>query len=162
MKKYFKRPTMIEAVQWTGLNAAEVIKFTGGKARPSKDFVKVFTLFGERIAKVSDYILKDSCGNLSVCDPYEFTKDYEEFEDGIDVSVTRTRQFINEPKATVKRTIANKKVSAVIESQGGLTRLFVNGEEISNVSDLYFTHDAKKENQPVLSYTALVENAFKK
>lgn len=160
MKKYFKRPTMIEAVQWTGQNAAEVIKFTGGKARPSNDFVKVFTPFGERAAKVSDYILKDSRGNLSVCEPYEFTRTYEEFEDGIDVSVTETRQFINEPKAKIKRTIANKKVSAVIESQGGLTKLFVNGEEIPNVSDLYFTHDAKKKNQPVLSYTAFVENAF--
>lgn len=162
MKKYFKRPTMIEAVQWTGQNAAEVMKFTGGKARPSKDFVKVFTPFGERIAKASDYILKDSRGNLSVCEPYEFIRTYEEFDDGIDVSVTKTRQFINEPKATVKRTVSSKKVSAVIESQGGLTKLFVNGEEIPNVSDLYFTHDAKNENQPVLSYTALVENAFKK
>lgn len=162
MKKYFKRPTMIEAVQWTGLNAAEVIKFTGVKARQSKDFIKVFTPFGERIAKVSDYILKNSCGDLSVCSPYEFTRDYEEFEDGIDVSVTNTRQFINEPKATVKRTIASKKVSAVIESQGGLTKLFINGEEISNVSELYFNHIGDEKNQPVLSYTALVENAFKK
>ncbi len=160
--KYFKRPTMIEAVQWTGQNIGEVIKFTEGKVKRSEDFIKVFIPFGERTAKVSYYILKDSFGELSVCDPYEFTKTYEEFDDGIDVNVTSTRQFINEPKTTVKRTVASQKVKAVIESQDGFTRLFINGEEIPNIYELYFNHDTEKENQPVLSYTALVENALKK
>lgn len=157
--KYFKRPEMIEAIQWTGLNTGEVMKFTGSRARPAKDFIKVFTPFGDRIARVSDYIIKNSYGELFVCCPYEFYKTYEAFDDGIDVSTTR--QFINEPKATVKRTITSKKVKAVIKSQDGLTHLFINGEEISNISELYFSHDDGK-NQPVLSYTATVENAFKK
>lgn len=69
------------------------------------------------------------------------------------------RHFINEPKATVKRTISNKKVKAVIISQDGLTRLLINNKEIKNVSELYFNHDDTK-NQPVLSYTAMIENAF--
>lgn len=154
---YFKRPIMVEAIQWTGTNSEEIQKFTDGKMKRSKDIIKVNTVSGERSAAVSDYILKNSLGELSVCNSYEFRRDYEKFDDGMDVSVER--QFINEPKATVKRTISNKKVKAVIISQDGLTRLLINNKEIKNVSELYFNHDDTK-NQPVLSYTAMIENAF--
>lgn len=154
---YFKRPIMVEAVQWTGTNSEEIQKFIDRKMKRSKDIIKVNTVSGERSAAVSDYILKNSLGELSVCNSYEFRRDYEKFDDGMDVSVER--QFINEPKATVKRTISNKKVKAVIISQDGLTRLLINNKEIKNVSELYFNHDDTK-NQPVLSYTAMIENAF--
>ncbi len=162
---YFKRPEMVKAIQWDGRNTGEIINFTVGKAKlaakktvfASKDFLTVFTYSGERTANVSDYIIKDSDGSLSVCNAYEFRKNYEKFDDGIDVSVER--KFINEPKAIVKRTITNKKIKAEIVSQDGCTRLYIDGKEIKNITDIYFTHD-ESENTSILNYTAIVENAF--
>ncbi len=162
---YFKRPEMVKAFQWDGRNTDEIIAFTGGKAKlatkktvfASKDFLTVFTYSGERTANVSDYILKDSEGGLSVCNAYEFRKNYEKFDDGIDVSIER--KFINMPKAAVKRTITSKKIKAEIVSQDGCTWLFIDGKEIKNITDIYFSHD-ESENTPILNYTAMVENAF--
>lgn len=64
---YFKRPIMVEAIQWTGTNSEEIQKFTDRKMKRSKDIIKVNTVSGERSAAVSDYILKNSLGELSVC-----------------------------------------------------------------------------------------------
>jgi len=70
IKKYRKKPVVIEAVEWTGENLREVIDFTG--LHPSamkwtwdeyrdvvqKEGLKIFTLEGPLHASIGDFIMK--------------------------------------------------------------------------------------------------------
>lgn len=89
--KYRKKPVVIEAIQWTGLNLEEVKEFVGelltydiiddawklGKGRPHV-FMKIKTLEGDMEVSEKDFIIKGVNGEVYPCKPDIFEKTYEE------------------------------------------------------------------------------------
>ena len=67
MAKYRKKPVVIEAVQWTGENREEVLKFVGHDAFVGIEEISIFTLEGIMIASVGDYIIRGVQGELYPC-----------------------------------------------------------------------------------------------
>ena len=88
--KYRKKPVVIEAIQWTGLNLNEIIEFVGddliysicdtawevGKGRPHV-FMEIKTLEGNHKVSEKDYIIKGVQGEFYPCKPDIFEKTYE-------------------------------------------------------------------------------------
>jgi hypothetical protein len=89
--KYRKKPVVIEAIQWTGLNLEEIKEFAGesltydiiddawelGKGRPHV-FMKIKTLEGDMKVSKKDFIIKGVNGEVYPCKPDIFEKTYEE------------------------------------------------------------------------------------
>lgn len=89
MTKYRKIPVVIEAIQWTGDNLAEVIDLVG--LHPSvhnmswEDYeslvrdcgLKIFTLEGTMMASVGDYIIRGVDGEVYPCKPHIFERTYD-------------------------------------------------------------------------------------
>lgn len=94
VKKYRKKPVVIDAVQWDGLNIGEIVEFVGesleyqiidtayeaGVAPPHVDMV-IHTLEGDHRASVGDYIIKGVRGEFYPCKPDIFWQTYEECGD---------------------------------------------------------------------------------
>lgn len=90
IKKYSTKPTVVEAVQWTGANIQEILDFCG---KDNALFVEIeteepfeyplfslyiITLEGMMSAKVSDYIIKGVLGEFYPCKEDAFIFKYEE------------------------------------------------------------------------------------
>ena len=90
IKKYSTKPTVIEAVQWTGTNIQEILDFCG---KDNALFVEIeteepfeyplfslyiITLEGMMLAKVSDYIIRGVLGEFYPCKEDAFILKYEE------------------------------------------------------------------------------------
>lgn len=86
IKKYRKKPVVIEAVEFKGFeNIEEVQKFMKGSIKlnfPGDDendvHMLIETLEGTMIAKVGDYIIKGVNGEYYPCKADIFHKTYEE------------------------------------------------------------------------------------
>jgi DUF917 family protein len=76
VKKYRKKPVVVEATQWTGDNTAEIMKWVGGKAY-FRGTLYIMTLEGDHRASVGDYIIKGIKGEFYPCKPDIFEKTYE-------------------------------------------------------------------------------------
>lgn len=84
--KYRKRPVVIEAVKYNGLNLVEIQKFIGesletdfydnGVTAPILSLI-IPTLEGDMKAKPGDYIIKGVNGEFYPCKPDIFEKTYE-------------------------------------------------------------------------------------
>lgn len=92
--QYRKKPVVIDAIQWTGGNLADVIEFTDGY-RPDikgthaamkweeyrdlveRDGLKIYTLEGKMSASVGDWIIQGVKGELYPCKPDIFAQTYE-------------------------------------------------------------------------------------
>lgn len=88
--KYRKKPVVIEAVQWTGLNLEEIKSFVGnslqyyfidtacevGKYIPQVNII-IKTLEGDHICTKGDFIIKGVHGEFYPCKPDIFEKTYE-------------------------------------------------------------------------------------
>ena len=88
--KYRKKPVVIEAVQWTGINLEEIKSFVGeslkytiidgawkaGIGKPAVS-MEINTLEGVMEASVGDYIIKGVNGEFYPCKPDIFEKTYE-------------------------------------------------------------------------------------
>lgn len=88
--KYRKKPVIIEAVQWNGINLTELKEFVGdslkyeyydaaykaGVAPPVID-VTIHTLEGDMKAEKGDYIIKGVKGEFYPCKPDIFEQTYE-------------------------------------------------------------------------------------
>lgn len=88
--KYRKKPVVIEAIQWNGLNLEEVKAFVGesliydiidtawqvGKGAPHVN-MKIKTLDGDMRANKGDFIIKGVNGEFYPCEPDIFEKTYE-------------------------------------------------------------------------------------
>lgn len=88
--KYRKKPIVIEAIQWNGLNLEEIKEFVGdsliynisdaawkvGKGTPTVH-IKIKTLEGTMIAKAGDYIIRGVNGEMYPCKADIFEKTYE-------------------------------------------------------------------------------------
>jgi hypothetical protein len=84
--KYRKKPVVIEAVQWTGENTAEVDEFTNSKfgyqlGTDNVLRVCIDTLEGTMLANPGDYIIKGVNGEFYPCKPDVFAKTYEPVEE---------------------------------------------------------------------------------
>lgn len=88
--KYRKKPVIIEAVQWTGLNLEEIKSFVGesleyeiydaawraGAGAPMMD-INIKTLEGKMQVSKDDYIIKGIQGEFYPCKPDIFEATYE-------------------------------------------------------------------------------------
>jgi hypothetical protein len=93
MRKFRKKPVVIEAVQWTGQNLMEVVgSFTGRHGSVhhlkwqeyeelvAREGLKIFTLEGAMKADVGDWIIKGVKGEFYPCKPDIFAATYEPAE----------------------------------------------------------------------------------
>lgn len=90
VRKYRKKPVVIDAIKWTGKNLREVIAFTGLHPSAQKwtwkeyaaivdgEGLKIFTLEGPLMASIGDMILKGVKGEFYPCKPDIFEATYEE------------------------------------------------------------------------------------
>ena len=90
--KFRKKPVVIDAVQWTGENLLQVIRFTGQHASAmsykwedyedlvSRDGLKIFTLEGVMKASIGDWIIKGVKGEYYPIKADIFAKTYEAVE----------------------------------------------------------------------------------
>lgn len=88
--KYKKKPVVIEAIQWNGINLEEVKQFVGdnlkyqiidsawqvGKGRPYV-LMEIKTLEGTMKVSERDFIIKGVNGEFYPCKPDIFEKTYE-------------------------------------------------------------------------------------
>ncbi|QHJ81833.1 MAG: hypothetical protein [Caudoviricetes sp.] len=88
-----KRPVVVEAVQWTGINLHEVICFTDGPPQNrshhagmmwenyrdlvKREGLKIYTLEGVMSADIGDWIIKGVKGEHYPCKPDVFAITYE-------------------------------------------------------------------------------------
>lgn len=98
IKKYRKKPVIVEAIQLDNLNASDITHWIGkdkaklnlesetayqvGKAPPVFG-VTIKTLEGDMKAMPGDYIIKGVNGEFYPCKPDIFDKTYEEVENEI-------------------------------------------------------------------------------
>lgn len=90
--KYRKKPVVIEAIQWTGLNLEEIKAFVGESLEYEYDIIdtawkagigapcvnmKIKTLEGDMYADKGDYVIKGVNGEFYPCKPDIFEKTYE-------------------------------------------------------------------------------------
>ena len=78
-RAYRKKPVVVEAVQWTGENHAEMCEFIDSEAfdfTPRIELV-IHTLEGDHHASPGDYIIKGVNGEFYPCKPDIFAKTYE-------------------------------------------------------------------------------------
>jgi hypothetical protein len=79
IKKYKKKPVVIEAVQWEVKNIFEVKQFLWGVEYNLKgDSIYIPTLEGVMETQKNDYIIKGVNGEFYPCKPDIFKKTYEE------------------------------------------------------------------------------------
>jgi len=88
--KAVKKPVKVEFIIWKGDNLKEIIAFTGlhdsAKKWSWKDYeqvvkengLKIFTLEGNHLASIGDYIIKGIAGEFYPCKPDIFKETYEE------------------------------------------------------------------------------------
>ena len=77
--RYRKRPVVIEAVQFTGRNDAEVMAFCPTARDPAdrKPNLIIPTLEGEMLVSVGDWVIKGVQGEFYPCKPDIFEATYE-------------------------------------------------------------------------------------
>lgn len=92
IKKYRKKPVVVEAIEWTGKNLKEIIDFTGRnesakwwsweefESMVKEHGLKIFTLEGTMLASIGDWIIKGISGECYPCKPDIFEKTYERVE----------------------------------------------------------------------------------
>ena len=78
IKRYRKKPVLIEAVQYNGENKVEVQLFMGKYLDECVRGLKIPTLEGDMFASAGDFIIKGVAGEFYPCKPDIFEQTYEE------------------------------------------------------------------------------------
>ncbi len=78
--KFRKKPVVIEAIQWTGVNINELSGFMKEYPRIIDRKIRIKTLEGSIYAKETDWIIKGVEGEFYPCDNNIFEKTYEKVE----------------------------------------------------------------------------------
>ena len=82
VKKFRKKPVVIEAIQWDGTNTFEVEEWCKGEfRREPTPHISIETLEGIMIARPNDYIIKGVQGEFYPCKPDIFEPTYDEVTD---------------------------------------------------------------------------------
>ena len=81
--KYRKKPVVIEAVQYTGKNSADIHEFAGDCVREpvGEKHLIIHTLEGDHECSLGDFIIKGVAGEFYPCKPDIFEQTYEKVED---------------------------------------------------------------------------------
>ena len=82
IKKYIKKPVIIEAMQLTRENQNEVLKFMSStpdlsRANKTPKGIIIHTLEGDMLASFGDYIIKGIHGEFYPCKPDIFLETYD-------------------------------------------------------------------------------------
>lgn len=84
MARFRKKPVVIEAVQYTGDNAGDILDFSGtavswaeGLYGENDEIISVDTLEGEMKVSDGDWIIKGVNGEFYPCKPDIFEKTYQ-------------------------------------------------------------------------------------
>ena len=84
MTRYRKKPVVIEAVQWTGENADEIVTFACPAAMLFPEGMRIKTLESATdeslLANVGDWIIRGVKGEFYPCKPDIFAATYEPAE----------------------------------------------------------------------------------
>ena len=77
--KYRNKPVIIDAIQWTGDNYAEVFEFTDGNVYPTKSHSDTLAFSPDSDVNVEkgDYITRIAPGAYGLCKEEAFKKIYE-------------------------------------------------------------------------------------
>lgn len=76
--KYRKKPVVVEAIQYTGENAVEIVRKFGCRAiKALNGAIMICTLEGWETANMGDYIIRGVQGEVYTCKPDIFEKTYE-------------------------------------------------------------------------------------
>jgi hypothetical protein len=82
--RWRKRPVVVEAIQFTGTNCIEIIRFIGGPwlnlELHETDLPVIRTLEGEMTASPGDWVIKGVAGEFYPCKPDIFAATYEAAE----------------------------------------------------------------------------------
>ncbi len=84
MARYRKKPVVIEAVQWTGFNAGDLLAFVHSSSEVRQADLNTFeieTLEGTMTALLGDWIIKGVKGEIYPCKPDIFDATYEPVEE---------------------------------------------------------------------------------
>lgn len=122
--KFRKKPVVIEAVCWTGLNLHEVITFTDGPPQVRshhagmmwdnysdlvrREGLKIYTLEGVMSASIGDWIIKGVNGEFYPCKPDIFAATYEKADAPVAQPVEVPEELLSIAERLVDRYIANK------------------------------------------------------
>jgi len=81
--KFRKRPVVIEAMQWNGVNPLECEEFcpTVQRIPNNPTSLLIPTLEGDHTCSLGDWIIKGVNGEFYPCKPDIFEKTYEKVED---------------------------------------------------------------------------------
>lgn len=77
MPLFRKKPVVIEAREWTGSNAVELLAWIGGDSRQSRETLIIPTLEGDHEASIGDMIIQGVKGEFYPCKPDIFAAIYE-------------------------------------------------------------------------------------
>lgn len=86
MKKYRKKPVVIEAIQFDGTNAHKIQALIGGRcsvhyeAGNNKKVLAISTLEGTMTVSLNDWVIKGIKGEFYPCKPDIFAASYDEEE----------------------------------------------------------------------------------
>lgn len=83
VKKYKKKPVVIEAMQLHAYNAGDAVQWimeNGGKAWVEDARLRIETLEGTMSAQIGDYVIKGVQGEFYPCKPNIFEETYESFK----------------------------------------------------------------------------------
>ena len=88
MQKFVKKPVVIEAIQYNGINITEIESFVGAKLPTVWLSVEdtqlvIPTLEGDMKVSKGDYVIKGIKGEFYPCKPDVFEKTYDVVEDGV-------------------------------------------------------------------------------
>jgi hypothetical protein len=81
MRKYVKKPIVVEALQWTGENTKEIVAFCTECFSYQKNDVNILvinTLEGTMKASIGDYVIKGIQGEFYACKPDIFLLTYDD------------------------------------------------------------------------------------
>ena len=93
MAPYRKKPVVIEAMQWTGDNLGQIVRWVGDQVRvhpsmnPGVHELDIVTLEdghdgrAKHVASLGDWIIRGVQGELYACKPDIFAATYEPVED---------------------------------------------------------------------------------
>lgn len=80
IKKYRKKPVVIESIQWNGNNFKEIKDFCNKAIIDQNSNLVIEALEGDHYAKEGDYIIKGVQGEFYPCKPDIFEQTYEEVQ----------------------------------------------------------------------------------
>lgn len=122
IKRYIKKPIVIEAVQFDGWNWREVYQFMSDEPLMftqdfrKDEFIVIKTLEGDMKANIGDYIIKGVEGEFYPCKPDIFHKTYEILEpEDFRIVNMKKLDLIEEQREAIPLSIALKRLGYAIQ-----------------------------------------------